>query len=101
MIRIDVVSQTQKQVVLKVEGRLGGIDVNLLEEEVTRWLEETEHLVLDLKNVQFIDRDGIALLKKWSQEPLNQGNESGRPLTLKSGSLFIRSLLKTHGLTVL
>ena len=101
MIRIDVVSQTQKQVVLKVEGRLGGIDVDLLEEEVTRWLKETESLVLDLKRVQFIDRDGIALLKQWSPEPLNPGNEPGLPVTLKGGSRFIRSLLKTHGITVL
>ena len=100
MIRIDVVSQTQKQVVLKVEGRLGGIDVDLLEGEIIRWLKETESLVLDLKRVQFIDRDGIALLKQWFQEPLNQGNESGPPLTLRGGSRFIRSLLKTHGLTV-
>ena len=99
MIRIDVVSQTQKQVVLKVEGRLGGIDVDLLEEEITRWLKEVDHLVLDL-DVKFIDRDGIALLKQWAQEPLNQGNEPGLPVTLTGGSHFIRSLLKTHGLTV-
>ena len=99
MIRIDVVSQTQKQVVLKVEGRLGGIDVDLLEGEIIRWLKETESLVLDL-DVKFIDRDGLVLLKQWAQEPLNQGNESGPPLTLRGGSRFIRSLLKSRGLTV-
>ena len=88
MLRLTVISQTKEEAVLKVEGWVSGADVALLKEEGTRLLRETERLVLDLDGVQFIDREGIALLKRWS----------GKRLELRGGSLFIRGLLEEHGL---
>jgi len=100
MIRIDVVAQTQKQVVLKIQGQLADDDVDLLAGEVSRWQAQVEQLVLDLKGVTFIDRAGIALLKQWVRwEPI-RGNGSGVRLMLRDGSRFIRHLLEVHGLKV-
>ena len=88
MVRLTVISQTEEEGVLKVEGWVSGADVEILEEEGARLLQETQRLVLDLDGVQFIDREGIALLKRWS----------GKRLELRGGSLFIRGLLEEHGL---
>ena len=86
--RVTVISQCPEEVVLKVEGWVWGANVDLLDREGTRWLRETECLVLDLTGVQFIDEAGIALLKRWPQARL----------VLRGGIPFIRALLETHGL---
>ena len=88
MVRLTVISQTEEEGVLKVEGWVSGADVEILEEEGARLLRQSERLVLDLDEVQFIDRKGIALLRRWS----------GERLDLRGGSLFIRGLLEQHGL---
>ena len=90
MFRITLVSQTEVEVVLKVEGKVTEAHVPLLEQEGRRYLRKTTRLVLDLGGVQFIDESGIALLRRWS----------GGCLVLRNGSEFIRTLLKTHGLEV-
>ena len=88
MLRLTVTSQTSREIVLKVEGWVAGGQVDLLEEEGARQLQEAECLVLDLNGVRFIDRAGIALLKRWA----------GERLVLRGGSSFIQTLLQTHGL---
>jgi anti-anti-sigma regulatory factor len=88
MIRLTVISQTKEEVVLKVEGWVSRGNGVLLEEEGVRLLEESERLVLDLSGVKFIDREGIALLQRWS----------GDRLELRGASLFVHSLLELHGL---
>ena len=88
MLRITVVSQTREEVVLKIEGWVSGEDVDLLDQEGTRGMEEAERLLLDLRDVRFIDDAGIALLKRWS----------GERLMLRGASPFLRVLLATHGL---
>ena len=88
MVRLTVISQTKEEVVLKVEGWVSGENVALVEEEGTRLLQEAERLVLDLKGVKFIDREGIALLKRWS----------GDRLVLRGPSPFVCTLLEQHGL---
>ena len=88
MLRLTVTSQTSREIVLKVEGWITGGQVALLEEEGTRRLQQAERLVLDLNGVRFIDRAGIALLKRWA----------GEWLVLRNGSSFIQTLLKTNGL---
>ena len=88
MLRITVVSQTREEVVLKIEGWVSGEDVDLLDQEGTRCMEESERLVLDLADVRFIDDAGIALLQRWS----------GERLMLRGASPFLRVLLSTHGL---
>ena len=88
MVRLTVISQTKEEAVLKVEGWVSGADVALLEEEGTRLLQQTQRLVLDLKGVRFIDREGIALLQRWS----------GERLVLRDASPFVRTRLAEHGL---
>ena len=88
MIRLTIRSQTPEEVVLQVDGWASRKDVDILEQEGTRLLQEAERLVLDLKGVQFIDREGIALLRRWW----------GERLVLRGGSPFIRALLEQHGL---
>ena len=88
MLRLTVISQTREEGVLKVEGWVSGEDVVLLEEEGTRLLGETERLVLDLEGVRSIDREGIALLKRWS----------GERLVLRGASPFVRTVLEEEGL---
>ena len=88
MIRLTVVSQTAEEGVLKVEGWVSGANVAILEEEGIRLLGQSERLVLELDDVQFIDLRGVALLRHWS----------GERLVLRGGSLFIRGLLEEHGL---
>jgi anti-anti-sigma regulatory factor len=77
-----------EKAVLKVEGWISGQDVRLLEEEGARCLASSKHLTLDLDGVRFIDKAGMALLKRWS--------EGG--VALKGGSWFVKMLLATHGL---
>ncbi|OGG46714.1 MAG: hypothetical protein A3F84_20335 [Candidatus Handelsmanbacteria bacterium RIFCSPLOWO2_12_FULL_64_10] len=88
MLRITVMSQTKEEVVLKVEGRVSGADVELLEQEGTRYLRDAGRLTLDLTGVRFIDEAGLALLQRWS----------GERLTLRGGSPFVCALLAAHGL---
>ena len=88
MLRLITVSQSQEEVVLKVDGWLAGENVDLLEQEGAPVLGQVRRLVLDLQGVRFIDEAGIALLQGWS----SQG------LVLQGGSVFIRALLETHGL---
>jgi anti-anti-sigma factor len=100
MIRIDVIAQTQKQVVLKVQGELADDDVDLLAGELCRWRVQVEQLVLDLKGVKFIDRQGLALLQQWARREPIRGNGVGVRLLLRDGSRFIRHLLEANGLEV-
>lgn len=88
MLRLTVMSQTKEEVVLKVDGWVSEENVALLEEEGARLLRESERLVLDLKDVKFIDREGIELLKRWS----------GDRLALRGASMFLGTLLEEHGL---
>jgi anti-anti-sigma regulatory factor len=88
MLRLTIVSQSTKEIVLKVDGWLGGANVSLLEQEGEFHLQDGGKLVLDLEDVRFIDQTGLALLRQWSREQLE----------LRGGSPFLRALLKEHGL---
>lgn len=88
MLRISIKSRNEQEVVLKLEGRLSDEDVGLLEREGGRWLQQSDRLVLDMEGVQLVDRAAIALLKDWAKEGL----------ALCGGTLFVRELLKSHGL---
>ena len=68
MMRIDLISHTPEQVVLRVSGEVNGPEVAVLEEEGERWLAQTARLVLDLTWVQSINVDGMALLYRWDRQ---------------------------------
>ena len=88
MVRLTVISQSKAEGRLKVEGWVSGADVGLLKEEGTRLLQESDRLVLDVSGVRFIDREGIALLQRWS----------GDRLVLWGASTFVHTLLEEYGL---
>lgn len=88
MLRITPVSQSEEEVVLKIEGAVADQDVALLEEEGRRWLGQTQRLLLDLEGVHLIDRAGLDLLEHWHEEGVR----------LRGGSLFVRTLLQRRGL---
>ena len=89
MLRIILISVPVGPMRLKLAGHIGAEEVDLLERELRRWLPEKEELVLDLEGIQFIDEAGLVLLKRWTA--------SG--VVLQGGSLFVRTLLKDHGLS--
>ena len=88
MLRLTVISQTQEQAVLKVDGWVSGANVTLLEEEGTRLLQDAERLVLDLSGVRVIDQTGLELVRDWS----------GDRLVLRGASPFVNKLLAAEGL---
>ena len=86
MLRITLVSQTEDQVMLKVEGTIAGKGVELLEQEGRPWQAPPSRLVLNLDGAEFIDSTGLALLGHWL----------GKGVVLRGGSLFIRTLLESR-----
>ena len=88
MLRITLLSQSTEEAVLKIEGRITGADVALLECEIRGKFEQAQRLVLDLQGLKHIDREGLELLKHWSADQL----------VLRDSSVFVRTLLQTHGL---
>ena len=88
MVRLTVISHTKEEAVLKVEGWVSAADVAVLEEEGTRLLKESECLVLELTDLKSINRDGLALLQRWS----------GDRLVLRGASPSMHIRLAKHGL---
>ena len=56
--------------------------------EGVRHLQHSQRLVLNLDGTRYIDRAGIDLLRRWSEERL----------TLRGASPFVQTLLEIHGL---
>jgi len=88
MLRIEVATRNRDETQLRVEGWVGQASIAVLRTEVASQLACAQRLTLDLDGVRSIDRAGLDLLRRWSQQGV----------VLKGGSLYIRSLLKSHGL---
>ena len=88
MLRITNLPQQDNRAEVRVEGRVTGADVGLLDHEIRARLEDAEHLTLDLSGLKYIDRGGLEMLRRWSAERLE----------LSGYSPFLRSLLDTCGL---
>ncbi len=63
MLKITVAVLTTKGITLQLDGRLAGRWVELLRETATAGLDEGLSVQVDLRNVLFIDCEGIAVLK--------------------------------------
>ena len=63
MLKITVAVLTTEGITLQLDGRLAGRWVELLRDTATSGLDEGLSVQVDLRNVSFIDCDGIALLK--------------------------------------
>ncbi len=84
MLRIEKMGEDAATVILKLEGRIIGQWVAALEEECERVLRGPKRLVLDVAEVTFIDRDGVATLGKIKDERMQ----------LVNCSPFLRELLR-------
>ena len=63
MLKITTTVLSRNEVTLQLDGRVTGPWVELLRESAQSALEQGVSLNVDLKNVYFIDCEGIALLK--------------------------------------
>ena len=63
MLKITRVGLSKHEITFQLDGRVAGQWAELLRELGESVLEEGMQLTLDLKNISFIDCDGIAILK--------------------------------------
>ena len=92
MMRLTVVSQQAREVVLKVEGHVHLLaEAGVLTREGQRWLKQGKRLVLDLAGLQAIGSAGLAVLQWWAA--------AGCPVVLRGGSRVLQALLRFHGLS--
>ena len=63
MLKITSVVLSEKEITLQLDGRVSGQWVELLRETAESVLNQGVRLNVDLKNISFIDCEGIALLK--------------------------------------
>ncbi len=87
MLRLAIQSTDPGQTVLEAHGRIAGEEVAFLEGEAEQWLGKAQALALDLSGVRFIDRAGVELLRRWT----DQG------VALRNGSPFVQALLRGSG----
>ncbi len=74
MLKITRVVPAKQETTLRLDGRVAGQWVALLRDSAECELDQDMKLSLDLKNISFIDCEGIALLKsliKRGVDPLN------------------------------
>jgi ABC-type transporter Mla MlaB component len=63
MLKITRVVLPEQEITLRLDGRVAGPWVELLRDSAESALVEGLNLTIDLKNISFIDCEGIALLK--------------------------------------
>ena len=69
MIRIDILSQSPDQAVMRVAGDVWlDYEINLVAQEGARCLETSKLLVLDLEHLHRLDEKALPLLKGWQAE---------------------------------
>ena len=63
MLKITVAVLTTQEITLQLDGRLAGRWVELLRDTATSVLDQGLSVQVDLRNISFIDCEGIVLLK--------------------------------------
>lgn len=76
MVRITRVAESPSQVTLKLEGRIVSDWVSVVEGECLTGLHERGRVVLDVSEVTFIDRGGLAMLRRIASPHLQIINAS-------------------------
>jgi ABC-type transporter Mla MlaB component len=74
MLKITRVARSNQEITLQLDGRVAGQWVDLLRESAESVLEEALRLTLDLKNICFIDCEGLALIKSLMGRGVQQVN---------------------------
>ena len=88
MLRLTPLSETDDEVVLRVEGWLEGPQVGVLTSEIAKWRQAGLRVVLDVQELKDIEPAGLTLLASWK----------GKGVQVRGGSRYIRELLGRHGL---
>ena len=63
MLKISVADAAGEEVRFCLDGQITGLWVGLLQGTCEAQLKKSTRVILEMKNVSFVDRDGIALLR--------------------------------------
>ena len=74
MLKITRVVLSEKEITLQLDGRVSGQWVGLLRETAESVLAEGVRLTVDLKNISFIDCEGIALIRNLIERGVRHAN---------------------------
>ena len=74
MLKITRAVLSEKEISLQLDGRVSGQWVELLRETAESALDEGVGLSLDLKNISFIDCEGIALVRNLIERGVRHTN---------------------------
>jgi anti-anti-sigma regulatory factor len=74
MLKITRAVLSEKEISLQLDGRVSGQWVGLLRETAESVLDEGVGLSIDLKNISFIDCEGIALIRSLIQRGVRHTN---------------------------
>ena len=67
MLKISMIESTEEMVNIRIDGQISGEGVKLLQKTCKAHLEKSLRLSVDLQHVSFVDRDGIAMLRKLTE----------------------------------
>ena len=74
MLKITSAVVSEKEITLQLDGRVSGQWVGLLRETAESALDEGATLCVDLKNISFIDCEGIALMRNLIERGVRHEN---------------------------
>lgn len=74
MLKITIARSSDQEIILQLDGRVTGKWVELLRESAGSALDEGMRLTLDLRNICFIDCDGLALIRSLLDRGVRQVN---------------------------
>ncbi len=74
MLKITKVATSNQEITLQLDGRVTGQWIELLRDSAESVLEEEMRLSLDLKNICFIDCEGLAVIKSLMGRGVRQVN---------------------------
>jgi anti-anti-sigma regulatory factor len=76
MLKISTIESTEELAKIRIDGQISGEGVKLLQNTCKAQLKKGLKLTVDLQNVSFVDRDGIAVLRKLEQRNVEFLNAS-------------------------
>jgi hypothetical protein len=63
MLKVSVANAAGEEISFRLDGQITGLWVELLRGLCEATLQKGARIILEMKNVSFVDRDGIALLR--------------------------------------
>ena len=87
MLRITKIAENGLPVTLRLEGKVHGDWVSLLEQECRALISQKKTVLLDLSNVTFMDDRGVEMIRRLP----------ARSITVINGDAFIEDLIDRGG----